>query len=152
MKKCVYMWGFFVVHLIPIGNEKWVAGYNIIYHQHSLFLLFSLKWKLWAEIFLSFYCWGQKKENNKTKFFSFPQFFSPIHEFELLSSGQLAAIDTIDRFLLTSQNQDSTECFLIYLTLQQNKIKGIKEIKEGKFSKEKRDKKSFCKIKWYFVR
>lgn len=86
MKKCVYMWGF--VHLIPIGNEKWVAGYNIIYHSPHPLPPPTKQWKLWAEIFLSFYCWG--------KDFIFIFSFS-IHDFESLSSGQLAAIDTIDR-------------------------------------------------------
>lgn len=57
MKKCVYMWGF--VHLIPIGNEKWVAGYNIIYHSPHPLPPPTKQWKLWAEIFLSFYCWGK---------------------------------------------------------------------------------------------
>lgn len=87
MKKCVYV-GF--VHLIPIGNEKWVAGYNIIYHSPH---------PSPPPLFRSHH----RSKNYGRKYFCLfivgakGNFLFSIHDFESLSSGQLAAIDTIDR-------------------------------------------------------
>lgn len=135
-KMCVYV-GF--VHLIPIGNEKWVAGYNIIYHPPLLSLipspLFPTQGKLWAEIFLSFYCWGKGK-------FSvyFYLFIFSIHDFESLSSGQLASIDTIDQYFFSLSLYSK-------IRIQQSAFWFIRLYNKTKLKEYKRNKKRHLKEK-----